>query len=171
MNNKKIYLVGSMGSGKSSIGKLLAKRLDIPHYDLDKTIESNEKMSISKIFDIHDENYFRKLEAAALNQYSKKNKFVISTGGGCILDENNQKILKSGLVIYLKINLDAQYKRIINRSHRPLLNNNNNIRETLKILDASRGEMYEGISNIKVDVSNLDKEHVLSSIMNELKSN
>ena len=169
MNNK-IYLVGSMGSGKSSIGKLLAKKLDIPHYDLDKTIESNEKMSISKIFDIHDENYFRKLESAVLKEYSKKNKFVISTGGGCILDENNQKILKSGLVIYLKINLDAQYERIKNRSHRPLLNNNN-IRETLKILNASRGELYEGISNIEVDVSNLDKEHVLSSIMNELKSN
>ena len=169
MNNK-IYLVGSMGSGKSSIGKLLAKKLNIPHYDLDKTIESNEKMSISKIFDIHDENYFRKLESAALKEYSKKNKFVISTGGGCILDENNQKILKSGLVIYLKINLDAQYERIKNRSHRPLLNNNN-IRETLKILDTSRGKMYEGISNIEVDVSNLDKEHVLSSIMNELKSN
>ena len=170
MNNKKIYLVGSMGSGKSSIGKLLAKRLDIPHYDLDKTIESNEKMSISKIFDIHDENYFRKLESAVLEEYSKKNKFVISTGGGCILDENNQKILKSGLVIYLKINLDAQYERIKNRSHRPLLNNNN-IRGTLKSLDASRGELYECISNIEVDVSNLDKEHVLSSIMNELKSN
>jgi len=169
MNNK-IYLVGSMGSGKSSIGKLLAKKLDIPHYDLDKTIESNEKMSISKIFDIHDENYFRKLESAVLKDYSKKNKFVISTGGGCILDENNQKILKSGLVIYLKINLDAQYERIKNRSHRPLLNNNN-IRETLKCLDASRGEMYKCISNIEVDVSNLDKEHVLSSIMNELKSN
>ena len=169
MNNK-IYLVGSMGSGKSSIGKLLAKKLDIPHYDLDKTIESNEKMSISKIFDIHDENYFRKLESAVLKEYSKKNKFVISTGGGCILDENNQKILKSGLVIYLKINLDAQYERIKNRSHRPLLNNNN-IRETLKSLDASRGELYECISNIEVDVSNLDKEHVLSSIMNELKSN
>ena len=166
----KIYLVGSMGSGKSSIGKLLAKKLNIPHYDLDKTIESSEKMSISKIFEIHDESYFRKLESAALEEYSKYKKFVISTGGGCILDEGNQKIMKSGLVIYLKINLDAQYERIKNRSHRPLLNNNN-IRETLKNLDALRGEIYTSISNIEVDVSNLDKEHVLSNIMNELKSN
>ncbi len=170
MNNK-IYLVGSMGSGKSSIGKLLAKKLDVPHYDLDKTIESNEKMSISKIFDIHDEKHFRKLESAALEECSKHNKFVISTGGGCILDERNQKILKNGLVIYLKINLDAQYERIKNRSHRPLLNNNNNIKETLKNLDTLRGNVYSSISNIEVDVSNLDKEHVLSSIMNELKSN
>jgi len=169
MNNK-IYLVGSMGSGKSSIGKLLAKKLDIPYYDLDKTIESDEKMSISKIFDRYDEKYFRKLESAALEKYSKYNKFVISTGGGCILNEKNQKILKSGLVIYLKINLDAQYERIKNRSHRPLLNNTN-IKETLKNLENLRGDIYTSISNIEVDVSNLDKEHVLSSIMTKLKLN
>jgi len=169
MNNK-IYLIGSMGSGKSSIGKLLAKELDIPYYDLDKTIESDEKMSISKIFDTYDEKYFRKLESAALEKYSKYDKFVISTGGGCILNENNQKILKSGLVIYLKINLDAQYERIKNRSHRPLLNNTN-IKETLKNLETLRGDIYTSISNIEVDVSNLDKEHVLSSIMTKLKLN
>ncbi len=169
MNNK-IYLIGSMGSGKSSIGKLLAKKLDIPYYDLDKTIESDEKMSISKIFDTYDEKHFRKLESAALEKYSKYDKFVISTGGGCILSENNQKILKSGLVIYLKINLDAQYERIKNRSHRPLLNNTN-IKETLKNLETLRGDIYTSISNIEVDVSNLDKEHVLSSIMTKLKLN
>ena len=169
MNNK-IYLIGSMGSGKSSIGKLLAKKLDIPYYDLDKTIESDEKMSISKIFDTYDEKHFRKLESAALEKYSKHDKFVISTGGGCILNENNQKILKSGLVIYLKINLDAQYERIKNRSHRPLLNNTN-IKETLKNLETLRGDIYTSISNIEVDVSNLDKEHVLSSIMTKLKLN
>tara|TARA_B100001113_G_scaffold61208_1_gene46596 strand:- start:1409 stop:1918 length:510 start_codon:yes stop_codon:yes gene_type:complete len=168
--NKKIYLVGSMGSGKSSIGKLLAKKLNFPYYDLDKIIESNEKMSISKIFDTHDEKYFRKLESAALEKHSKHDKFVISTGGGCILDENNKKILKNGLVIYLKISLDAQYERIKNRSHRPLLNNNN-IKETLKNLDTLRGDTYTSISNIEVDVSNLDKEHVLSSIINMLKLN
>ena len=169
MNNK-IYLVGSMGSGKSSIGKLLAKKLNIPHYDLDKTIETSEKMTIEKIFNTFDEKYFRKLESAALEKYSKFDKFVVSTGGGCILDEHNQRILKNGLVIYLKISLDAQYERIKNRSHRPLLNNNNT-RETLKNLDLLRGNIYKSVSNIEVDVSNLDKEHVLSSIMNKLKSN
>ena len=169
MNNK-IYLVGSMGSGKSSIGRLLAKELNIPHYDLDKTIENNEKMSITKIFELYDEKYFRKLESDALEKYSKNNEFVVSTGGGCILNENNQKILKNGLVVYLKISLDAQYERIKNRSHRPLLNNEN-IKETLKNLDSLRGKIYSRISNIQVDVSNLDKEHVLSSIMNKLKSN
>ncbi len=166
--NKKIYLVGSMGSGKSSIGKLLAKKIKIPHYDLDKTIEADKNMSITKIFNKYDEKYFRKLEADALEKYSKYDKFVVSTGGGCILDENNQKILKNGLVIYLKISIDAQYERIKNRSHRPLLNNNN-IKETLKNLDSVRGEIYSRVSDIEVDVSNLDKEHVLSDIMNRLK--
>ncbi len=128
-------------------------------------------MSITKIFDLYNEQYFRKLESAALEKYSKYDKFVVSTGGGCILDKNNQKILKEGLVVYLKISLDAQYERIKNRNHRPLLNDNNNIKETLKNLDVLRGVIYSSISNIEVDVSNLDKEHVLSSIINGLKSN
>ncbi len=163
----KVYLIGSMGSGKSSVGKLLAKKLNFPHYDLDKTIETSEKMSIKKIFDHYDESYFRKLESAALKRCSEYDEFVISTGGGCVLNENNRRILENGLVIYLKITLDAQYERIKNRSHRPLLNNKN-IKETLKNLNNSRGEIYTSIADIEVDVSNLDKEAVLSSIMNKL---
>tara|TARA_B100000900_G_scaffold414865_1_gene442833 strand:- start:621 stop:1130 length:510 start_codon:yes stop_codon:yes gene_type:complete len=169
MNNK-IYLIGSMGSGKSSIGRLLAKKLNIPHYDLDKTIERSQKMPITKIFEKYDEIYFRELESAALVECSKYEKFVVSTGGGCVLDENNQKVFKNGFVIYLKISLEAQYERIKNRSHRPLLNNDN-IKETLRNLDTIRGKIYSSVCDIEVDVSNLDKEHVLSSIINGLKSN
>ena len=166
MKNK-IYLVGSMGSGKSSIGRLLAKKLKLPHYDLDKIMEIDQGMSISTIFQKHNEEYFRNLESITLEKYSKLSSFVISTGGGAILKEKNQKLFHDGCVIYLKISLDAQYERIKNRSHRPLLDKKD-VKSELEILDNIRGKIYENVSNIEVDVSNLDKEDVLSSIINKL---
>ena len=166
MKNK-IYLVGSMGSGKSSIGRLLAKKLKLPHYDLDKIMENDQGMSISTIFQKHNEEYFRNLESITLEKYSKLSSFVISTGGGAILKEKNQKLSNDGCVIYLKISLDAQYERIKNRSHRPLLDKKD-VKSELEVLDNIRGKIYENVSNIEVDVSNLDKEDVLSSIINKL---
>ena len=117
-----IYLVGSMGSGKSTVGRLLAKRMGLPYFDLDKLIESQEKMSITDIFQKHNEKYFRDLESITLEQYSQESNFVISTGGGCVLRDQNLYILRKGLVIYLKISIETQFERVRNRKHRPLLN-------------------------------------------------
>ena len=163
-----IYLVGAMGSGKSTMGRLLAKKLGLPYYDLDKLIEDQEKMSISDIFQKHNEKYFRDLESITLKQYSEESNFVISTGGGCVLRDQNLYILRKGLVIYLKISIETQFERVKNRTHRPLLNNVT--KDTLVQLDKERGSVYSDISNIEVDVSNLDKEHVLSTIIRRLES-
>ena len=169
MNNK-IYMVGSMGSGKSSIGRLLAKKLHLPHYDLDKTIEKNESMSVTDIFEKYSEEHFRNIESAILKKYSNFNEFVISTGGGAVLSEENQKLLSNGSVIYLKISLEAQYERIKNRSHRPLIVNKD-VRVTLANLDKVRRDIYKKVSNIEVDVSNLAKEDVISTIIDKLNLN
>ena len=167
MKNK-IYLVGSMGSGKSTIGRLLAKQMNLSFFDIDKLIVDQEKMSIVDIFSKYSEEYFRKIESNMLEKYSHEGNFVTSTGGGCILRQQNIKILKRGLVVYLKISIDAQYKRVKNRTHRPLLNEGVT-KEDLARLDEERGSIYSDISNIEVDVSNFNKEDVLSSIIRELK--
>ena len=78
MRNK-IYLIGSMGSGKTTIGKMLASKLHLPFIDIDKKIEQKEKMVISDIFKENGENYFRKIESGILKKYSALNEFVIST--------------------------------------------------------------------------------------------
>ena len=163
-----IYLVGSMGSGKSTVGRLLAKKMGLPYFDLDKLIENQEKMSITDIFQKHNEKYFRDLESVTLKQYSEESNFVISTGGGCVLRDQNLCILREGLVIYLKISIETQFERVKNRTHRPLLNNLT--KDTLVQLDKERGPLYSDISNIEVDVSNLNKEDVLSIIIKELES-
>ena len=163
-----IYLIGPMGSGKSTMGRLLAKKLGLPYFDLDKLIEDQEKMSISDIFQKHNEKYFRDLESITLKQYADESNFVISTGGGCVLRDQNLNILRKGLVIYLKISIETQFERVKNRTHRPLLNNVT--KDTLVLLDKERGSVYSSISNIEVDVSNLDKEDVLSTIIRRLES-
>lgn len=165
--NKKIFLVGPMGSGKSTIGRLLAKRLELPHYDLDAIIEKEQGKTISKIFEEYNEEHFRNLESKVLMEYSMLDEFIVSTGGGTILRKDNQKIFKIGCVVYLRISLQTQYIRIKNRSHRPLLENKN-IETTIKKLDNIRGEIYQKVSNIEVDVSNLTKEDVVSNIINKL---
>ena len=165
--NKKIFLVGPMGSGKSTIGRLLAKRLELPHYDLDAIIEKEQGKTISKIFEEDNEEHFRNLESKVLMEYSMLDEFIVSTGGGTILRKDNQKIFKIGCVVYLRISLQTQYIRIKNRSHRPLLENKN-IKTTIKKLDNIRGEIYQKVSNIEVDVSNLTKEDVVSNIINKL---
>ena len=163
-----IYLVGSMGSGKSTVGRLLAKKMGLPYFDLDKLIENQEKMSITDIFQKHNEKYFRDLESITLKQYSQESNFVISTGGGCVLRDQNLYILRKGLVIYLKISIETQFERVKNRTHRPLLNNLT--KDTLVQLDKERGPLYSDISDIEVDVSNLNKEDVSSIIIKELES-
>ena len=165
---EKIYLVGSMGSGKSTVGRLLARQMNLPFFDIDKMIVDQEKMSITDIFSKYSEEYFREIESNMLEKNSHEVNFVTSTGGGCILREQNIKILKQGLVVYLKISIDAQYERVKNRTHRPLLNGSVT-KDDLARLDEERGSIYSDISDIEVDVSNFNKEDVLSSIIRELK--
>ena len=168
MRNK-IYLIGSMGSGKTTIGKMLANKLHLPFIDIDKKIEQKEKMVISDIFKENGENYFRKIESDILKKYSALNEFVISTGGGAVLSQDNKKILNNGYKIYLKISIDAQYNRVKHRKHRPLLIEGD-LKTILNDLDEVRGVIYSDLADLVVDVSYLDKEDVLSSIMNQIEN-
>ena len=167
MKNK-IFLVGPMGSGKSSTGRLLASKLNLPHFDLDSKIEKHENMTISNIFTKHSEEYFRNLESSMLQKLSREREFVMSTGGGCIMRDSNLSILRHGLVIYLRISIDEQYNRVKNRKHRPLLNTEDAL-TTLERLNNEREAIYTDISDIQIDVSNLNKEEVLSKVVDLMK--
>ena len=104
-----------------------------------------------------------------LKKYSALNEFVISTGGGAVLSHDNKKILNNGYKIYLKISIDAQYNRVKHRKHRPLLIEGD-LKTILKDLDEVRGGIYSDLADLVVDVSYLDKEDVLSTIMNQIEN-
>ncbi|MFH1248446.1 MAG: shikimate kinase [Candidatus Omnitrophota bacterium] len=121
MNN--IYLVGFMATGKSVVGKALAKKLQSIFIDLDELIEKKAGKNIPSIFRVKGEAYFRKIEKEALRQVSGRNNLVVSCGGGVVTNAQNIKVMKkSGRIICLKASPVVILKRSTKDSNRPLLN-------------------------------------------------
>jgi len=123
VDNKRnrIYLIGMMASGKSTVGKLLAESLEMDFVDMDEEIVSIEKMSVNKIFESKGEDYFRRVESTILKNLSKRNNLVISTGGGAPIYHNGIDIMKeSAKVIWLKVSKETIYKRLSSDTKRPL---------------------------------------------------
>lgn len=124
---KKIILVGYMASGKSEIGKLLSKKINLPFFDIDYLIENELHKTISEIFDAEGEIYFRKKEHEVfVNKIEENQSFVLSLGGGTPCYANNHEYLQSENIIsiYLKANIETLTQRLkINKSKRPLIKN------------------------------------------------
>jgi shikimate kinase len=122
-NNSVIILVGMMGSGKSTVGNLLAKLLDYQFVDTDNLISEKENQSINDVFDKKGESYFRDLETKTIEELNLT-KCVIATGGGLpFYNQNMSKLLKIGTTIYLKISAAEIYFRIREFDNRPLFEN------------------------------------------------
>ena len=140
-----IYLLGFMGSGKSTIGPLLAKKLNLAFFDTDEFIENKTAKSISQIFIEEGENSFREQERWCIDLASQMTQFVIAVGGGAILSSDNWiKIYNSGITIYLKCPFKVIWDRIKNCDTRPLLSMNVNDRyRQVKDLLTSRAPFYE----------------------------
>lgn len=118
-----IYLVGYMGSGKSSLGRQLAIEMHVPCIDLDHKIEQVQGQLISTIFEEHGETYFRNLEHQTLMQTFNLDRTIISTGGGTpTYKDNMEQMNKAGITIYLKADLLTLFNRLKKRKeHRPII--------------------------------------------------
>ncbi len=113
-----------MGSGKSSVGEQLAKSLDLPFYDTDKILETQESLKISEIFEAKGEQYFRNLEHELVKKLAEYPSCVIATGGGMPVYNNNMKILNhAGITYYLKVSVKVLTERIFSDFSRPLVRN------------------------------------------------
>lgn len=138
----KIFLIGLMGSGKSSVGKLLAARLNKTFADSDDEIIKRTGVNIQTIFDIEGEGSFRTREQNVITDLSHEDNTVLATGGGVILSEQNRKSLKyNGYVIYLKASANQLYSRLRHDKNRPLLQTQNP-KAKLKELLALRDPLY-----------------------------
>ena len=117
---KPIFLCGFMGCGKSTVGKILAKRLNVECIDLDKYIEDTEGMSIPEIFEQKGEAYFRQKETEAIKQFADKG-VVVATGGGALLSEENGEAAKNaGMVVFIDTYFSVCYERIKDDPNRPI---------------------------------------------------
>ena len=153
-----------MGVGKSTIGRLLAKRLKIKFVDVDKIIEKNESKTIKQIFDENGEIYFRKLEKKITLKLLKNKKAVVALGGGAFInDEIRNKVLKTSVSIWLKVSLDKLYKRYRRNNKRPLLNKKKLDKEVRNIY-LSRKKIYS-LADFKINCDNIDKAKIVEKIL------
>ena len=164
MDFKNIFIVGSMGSGKTSIGKMLAKNNNLSFLDTDHEIIRSCGYSIPDIFQKFGEEHFRGLETEQLRKMNVIENHVISTGGGIILRDDNEKLMKDlGIIIFLDININSQIDRVKNRKNRPLLNNKS-LKDNLLSLKKIRDPIYKKISNYIIDVSGKERDQVINEI-------
>ena len=122
MHNRNVFLIGLMGSGKTTIGQLLAKRLQLPFVDSDHELEQRTGVSVATIFEIEGEPAFRQREAAIIDELTSRQPIVLGTGGGAILDPQTRSLLRErGMVVYLHSTSETSYERIRRNRDRPLL--------------------------------------------------
>ncbi|MBI0417218.1 MAG: shikimate kinase [Nitrosospira sp.] len=149
-----IYLVGMMGAGKTTIGKLLAECLDKKFIDSDREIQKSTGVTIPVIFEIEGEAGFRKRETEILRELVKIKKIVLATGGGVVLNPENCELLRhSGTVIYLKTSVHDLWQRTRYDKNRPLLQTEDP-KEQLEKLYAQRDSLYSNIAHIIVSSGN-----------------
>ena len=153
-----------MGVGKSTIGRLLAKKLRFKFIDVDRLIERQEKRSIKKIFDVDGEEYFRKIEEKVTLKILKNKSSIIALGGGAFINnEIRKEIIKNCCSIWLNLSLELLIKRYKRNNKRPLLEGNNLESEVKKILQ-SRKKIY-ALANFKINCDNVNKKDVVQKIL------
>ena len=156
-SDKSLVLIGMMGSGKSTIGFLLSKKIKLEFVDVDNYIENEEGMKIREIFEKKGEEYFRNTEL-------KKKKTIISLGGGAFVNEDiRKKILSNHISIWLNWSSSTIKKRIINSKKRPLAINLSEKKINKMIIE--RSKKYS-LASYKIDCENLSKNEIVMKIKN-----
>ena len=159
-----IILIGPMGSGKTSTGKMLAKEMGYVFLDTDEEVTKRTGVSIAYIFDVEGEEGFRKRECLALKECLNDNNTVLSTGGGIVLSKENRDLLQDrGTVVYLQTSIRSQVKRTASTNNRPLLQNNDP-EETLEKLMLTRAPLYEEIADIIIMTDNKSLQEMSKEI-------
>lgn len=160
----RLALVGLPGSGKSTVGKLLAKRLSLPFLDSDEEIERRAKMEIRTFFECKGEGAFRDLECEVIGDLCKAADFVLSTGGGAVTRSQTRELLVSRCtVVYLKANADSLWKRLKNDTRRPLLQSGDG-RQRLADLATVRGPLYESTANYVIETGHSSVQTTVNMI-------
>ena len=151
MHNKLVFLVGLPAAGKSTIGKLVAKRLQRRHFDTDEEVERRAGVDIHWIFDVETEQGFRRREKQVLNELIQEKNAVISTGGGTILEQDNRQLLQQyGTIVYLQVSVEQQLKRTLYDKKRPMLQDVDDKNSILQQIERNRVPLYEAIADIVI---------------------
>ena len=160
---KNLVLLGMMAVGKTTLGKIIAKKQDLQFIDTDSNIEKNNFMTISEIFEKKGEKFFRAEEKKEVLKSLKKSNCVIALGGGAFIDKNIRKsILKKTISIWLDVSIKTLKKRTKWNTKRPLLNKTDNEKKLIELYN-QRKKIYE-LANYKIKCDELSKNDIVKKI-------
>ncbi|MEH6389591.1 MULTISPECIES: shikimate kinase AroK [Pseudomonas] len=167
---RNVFLIGPMGAGKSTIGRLLAKEIGYPFKDSDREIEARTGADIPWIFDVEGEDGFREREQAMIAELVKEDGIVLATGGGVVMREANRQALGAhGLVVYLRTSVEQQLQRTAKDRQRPLLRTPDP-EKVLRELMARRDPLYSEIADLTIDTDQRGPKIVVNTILTALKA-
>lgn len=165
-----IALVGPMGAGKSTIGKLLAQELGYTFFDSDKVIEERCGADIPWIFDVEGEAGFRERETGVIRDLSDKKHAVVATGGGAVLrEENRDFITRKAFVVYLNTSVEQQFQRTYKDKNRPLLQDKSqDAFDVLSELMKKRDPLYREVADLVIETDRKNLKSVVGKILQEV---
>jgi shikimate kinase len=167
---RRIFLIGFMGTGKTTVGAALSKRLGYALWDSDAEIVKREGVEIPQLFAEKGEAYFRLAEAEVLAMLSQKTEAVITTGGGAVLNARNRELMKeTGYVVALTATVDEIVRRLSADESRPLLRSETDLRTRVTELLEARKGLYD-FANLTVDTTLRSIKAITSEIMQNLSS-
>jgi len=165
-----LFLVGPMGSGKSAVGKHLARLLNMRFFDSDAEIERRTGVDIAFIFEKEGEVGFRQREREAIEALTSMDRIVLATGGGAVLLQENRRVLSErGRVVYLKTSVAQQAERVRHGRTRPLLSNVDTATKLGELME-QRAALYAEIADVTVATDNRKVRSVAEDILRELDS-
>ena len=170
MKNKNLFLIGMMGSWKSTVGSKLAEYLKMEFVDTDDAIEEITEMKVADIFREFGEKRFREMEKAFFIEKAKQPGQIFSTGGGIVLGEENRKVLQNnGICFFLDASPQTLFGRIHNTAKRPLLTDSDNLEDRLKNIWQDRSEFYRNCAHYVIKTDELKPPEVLDKILKILE--
>jgi len=166
---KNISLIGFMGSGKSTIGNILAENLNYLFIDTDKMIEYIYDLSISEIFKTFGESYFRSIESDIINKAYHNKNCVFACGGGSFNNKDNIKTIRqNSYVVYLSMTEEEAYERLKDSKDRPLLAIEGDLRKRIKDIMSQRLDIYINNCDLKIDIDRKPVIKINDEIMTSL---
>lgn len=165
-----LILVGMMGSGKTTMGRVLAKHLDKEFVDTDEEIQARTGVTIPHIFDVEGESGFRQRETSALQSLLQRDGLVLATGGGAVIARENREMLqKNGIVIYLRASVHDLWLRTRNDRNRPLLQNGN-AHDKLAVLLRQREAYYQQVADIVMPTGRQNVQTLMLKLVNAVEA-
>jgi shikimate kinase len=165
---RSIVLIGFMGAGKSSVGRLLEKRTGLARFDTDERVASKSGLTIPEIFSQQGEERFREMETEALQSLPNEKEAIIVTGGGIVLRETNLDLMRQlGTIIWLDANEEILFRRASRKGNRPLLQTENP-RNRFSELLRTRVPLYAKIAEVRIDTSTLTHDEVADLILGKI---